>query len=299
MTEPGTWDETTAWLPTIHGPVLAVVTTPRQPAGGAVVLCPGGWHGTGTNRNRLLPRLARRLATEGRTVLRMDWHGVGESHGELSRYDLATPFVEEVGAAVDHLAAAGHARVTLVGVCFGANSALAAAPSHVERLDGVALVSFPVPDRVPHREREVSTLGMLRLAADPALLQTVADPSARRLYRRKLRTRWRRSRGQGGGPVEHRRPSGFDPAAMRERLEHLVGAGVPTLMAFGENDPYLHALARHRESFLDALVERSAGLLVLDVHPVDLQGFGTLAAQATAIEVATAWVRTASVATAR
>lgn len=285
------WDEAPVWLEAADGPVLAVVTRPRMTAPSrTVVLCPGGWHGTSTNRNRLLVHLARRLASTGSTVLRFDWHGVGESHGELTRYDLGTPFVDDVRAGVDHLVQCGHDRVALVGVCFGAHTALAVTPDLRDHLERVALISFPVPDRVPRRAAEASTVDMLRLAARPSVLQTIGDRSARQLYQRKLRSRWRRARGQAPGPSGGMQLHQFDPGEVGSRLGDLVDAGIPTLLLFGETDPYYVALAAHRDEILDPLVERSGGLLRIETCAVELQGFGTVAAQQAAIDGAVTWL---------
>ncbi len=282
--------ETPVWLAAPTGPLFGVVTEPRTTSTGAVLLCPGGWHGTGANRNRLLVRMARRLAATGRTVLRFDWHGVGESAGTLDRYALGTPFVDDVVAAAGHLFAAGHERIAAVGVCFGAHSLLASLPALEGRLDRVVLVSFPMPDRVPRRGNAASPVDMLRLAATPSVLQTMVDPAARRLYTRKLRTRWHRARGRSPGPTHQGGRPTFDPAGLHQQVARLVDAGVPTLMLFGEHDPYHVVLARHRAEFLDPLVERSAGLLRIEAEPVDLQGFGSLEAQHVAIERAVSWL---------
>lgn len=282
--------ETPVWLAAPTGPLLAIVTEPRAGSAGAVLLCPGGWHGTATNRNRLLVRMARRLAATGRTVLRFDWHGVGESAGTLDRYALDTPFVDDVAVAAGHLLAAGHDRIDAVGVCFGAHSLLAASPELGPHLERVMLISFPMPDRVPQRGNATSTVDMLRLAATPSVLQTMADPSARRLYRRKLRTRWRRARGRSPGPPHQGSRPTFDPAGLHRQATRLVDAGVPTMMLFGEHDPYHMVLSRHRAELLDPLVERSAGLLRIEAEQVDLQGFGSLEAQQVAIDRTVSWL---------
>ena len=52
-------------------------------------------------------RLARAIANLGHTVVRFDWHGVGDSSGEIDRFVLDRPFVGDV-VAVCRPAERGH-----------------------------------------------------------------------------------------------------------------------------------------------------------------------------------------------
>jgi len=70
---------------------------------------------------------ARRLAAQGLTSLRFDFAGQGDSPmrgDELRSHVFETPREDDADAAVDLLAARGHAAIVVVGICSGAYHAL-------------------------------------------------------------------------------------------------------------------------------------------------------------------------------
>jgi uncharacterized protein len=100
-----------------------------------LVLCAPLWR-EGVRAHRVLRQLAVRLAREGTTVLRFDYTGAGDSAGDNEAGDVET-WLGDVGAAVDEARrSVGVARVTLLGLRFGATLAAlaAAARDDVERL---------------------------------------------------------------------------------------------------------------------------------------------------------------------
>jgi pimeloyl-ACP methyl ester carboxylesterase len=108
---------------------------PRASAPRVVVLCAPLWR-EGVRAHRVLRQLAARLAKEGTTVLRFDYTGAGDSAGDNEAGDVET-WLDDVAAAVDEARrGAGVARVTLLGLRFGATLAAlaAAARDDVERL---------------------------------------------------------------------------------------------------------------------------------------------------------------------
>jgi alpha/beta superfamily hydrolase len=100
-----------------------------------VVLCAPLWR-EGVRAHRVLRQLAVRLAKEGAAVLRFDYTGAGDSAGDNEAGDVET-WLADVAAAIDEAKRAkGAARVTLLGLRFGATLAAlaAAARDDVERL---------------------------------------------------------------------------------------------------------------------------------------------------------------------
>jgi pimeloyl-ACP methyl ester carboxylesterase len=298
-TDPAT-DEAVAVLDAANGALVAIVTRSNGPDGGpGVVVCPGGWYGTSTNRNRVFVRLARRLAAGGATVIRFDWHGVGESAGEIDRYVLDEPFTDDVVAAADHLQALGHRDLTLVGVCFGARSALGAAPL-VPGLRRLILLSFPVPS--PEGLTKASWYGsrhglrdLLRLSTDRAVLAGLRDPNVRRVYRKAVRLKLRSVRGRNLGRSAVARPkvsspSLLTPGELLRQLSELERRGVSTHLLFGEEDIELAAFAEFRDDALDRyLASESAGTIVRTVSG-NIHGFDTLAVQDAVIDLIAAAV---------
>jgi dienelactone hydrolase len=117
---------------------------------GVVLLCPGYKHRVG--QNRLYIRIARNLSTEGYYVLRFDFHGLGESEGEIERcmfgefwrFVQTGGFVSDTLAAVDFLKTKTDvSRVVLMGLCGGAITGLIAG-AREPRVDGLVLMNVPV-----------------------------------------------------------------------------------------------------------------------------------------------------------
>src|SRR5712692_11849346 len=106
-----------------------------------------------SDRNRFLPRLARRLAGSGFHVLRFDYHGFGESsgpftgtalkHAMITLTTLEEPFTHDLLGAVAELQRRGIDKIMLIGRCFGSRTALSGV-QQIQGLRGVALISMPL-----------------------------------------------------------------------------------------------------------------------------------------------------------
>ncbi len=262
-----------------EGALAAVVTRPEMPTGTGVVICPGGWYGTSTNRNRVVVRLAREIAALGHTVVRFDWHGVGDSSGEIDRFVLDRPFVGDVVAVCDTLSGAAD-RLLVIGVCFGGRSALAAA-SQLENLSGLVLVSFPFPaeqTKADWRARKMGWRGVANVATNPELWRPAARWATRRL------------RPAPAGPKA--RDISLTPGSFRADMGELRDRGVTVDLVFGADDLELVSFESLRQGPLGDYLERSRpGIEVAVTERGDLSSFRSLEAQQTAIELITAIVR--------
>jgi pimeloyl-ACP methyl ester carboxylesterase len=274
--------------------LIGVMSAPTVPSNGrAVVLCPGGWYGTATNRNRVFVRAARRLVDEGLTTLRFDWHGVGESTGDIDRFALDEPFVDDVLAAVRFLAEEqGIDDVTLVGVCFGARGAFAASAHPAVR--HLVLLNFPLP-----RPAEVSKArlygarhggrDLARMVVKPAFLAGFRDANTRRVYRKALRLKLRSLRKRHS-PV--RTPASIvqpgrttiTQAEVRRHLETLAARGAATHLLFGEDDLELRAFESFVDQGMQKLIDAEDGSLDVHVVPGAIHGFADLRVQEAVIE---------------
>lgn len=288
-------EETVATMDGPDGPLVGIVTWAGGGSGGkGVILCPGGWYGTTTNNNRLYVRLARRLAAAGYSVLRFDWHGVGESGGEIDRFELAAPFSQDVVATARYLEARGVRELALVGVCFGARSALAAA-DEIPSLRSLALVSFPVPQSHPESKpmwlsRRLTLSKLVRTAFRPAIIRGLFDRKMRAVYWKAIRMKWRSLKARAGRPETHRRKSHLTVTELERQLKDISRRGISTLFLFGEGDLALQAWIDFRKGRLSEYLEKPGSLVRMGTVPGDVYGFDTLGIQEVLIERIMEWI---------
>ena len=258
------------------GPLFVVESIPTGRTRGIAVLSGGGWLSTGSNRNAVVVRMARRVAEAGYRTARFDWRGTGESGGSLDKFDLKTPFTDDVGTVLRHLEAEQSGEVALTGICFGSVSALAAAQRHPE-VGRLALISLPFPSRMSkadHKADRIDLDSVLRMAARPATWTTLfRNAGMRSAVVHALRRKILRSSTRGEStPTE---ATGFDTAAI---IEQLAARGVSIELIFGEGDlEYASYNAYVEQTPLPASV-------AVTVVPGDLSNFGTIEAQDAAID---------------
>jgi pimeloyl-ACP methyl ester carboxylesterase len=110
-----------------------------------VVLLTGANY-TRTHRNRMWVRAARELAERGIPSIRFDYHGVGDSTGQVI-IELEVALDADANAAADLLkAATGISRLAFASTCFGGRTAMAVG---AHRDDVVSVTAFPLPILVP------------------------------------------------------------------------------------------------------------------------------------------------------
>ncbi len=143
MTKSHTWTERMVFFPCDRIRLAGVLTVPAIPNGFTVLIPWGSGTFPSSGRARIRTRLARELADEGFHAFRFDYRGVGESEGEYRLPDMAKPNKEEIEAACAWLDSEGLHHVVIAAYCFGAWSALMAAPA-IAGLAGVAIVNTPV-----------------------------------------------------------------------------------------------------------------------------------------------------------
>jgi pimeloyl-ACP methyl ester carboxylesterase len=230
-----------------HGDSLfGILTRPMsQPRGVAVVLL-----NAATDRNRFLPRLARRLAARGFDVLRFDYRGFGESSGPWTgseqKHALMTlsaqkePFADDAVAAVEELQRRGYQRFVFVGRCFGARSALAAG-RHVPNLQGIVLISMPIHVGEAEHPSDRWALDHVRGAARRGFRLTML----RSLFSRRRRERWVRVLRQAGKQLVRRRtpkPNGageemsWISESVIDGFRDTVSRHIPLLLLYGADE---------------------------------------------------------------
>ncbi|MGH2784119.1 MAG: alpha/beta fold hydrolase [Actinomycetota bacterium] len=288
MTTPATsYDETPVYIPSGENDIFALFTRPTVPANGVcVVLLLGGVFSLSITRNRMSVKLARKLAAEGYHVLRMDFHGVGESTGSFEESRLAKPWTQDLMAAVGWLKTQGMNDLVLLGHCFGGRTCLAATPE-IPGLRGLGLIVVPVMD-YNHFELAVKNRSELpagqfvRRAATKNVLRGIFRRRDRRRYLHILRAKFRRNDAEEM-PWEQASPHymGYLSAAIERRI--------PILMAFG-TECLARDFERARNGKLGKLLKRGEGFIQLHRFDRMAHGFPNLPSQDETIELIDEWI---------
>jgi pimeloyl-ACP methyl ester carboxylesterase len=142
---------------------------------GVVILNAGIIHRVGPSR--LGVEVARDLAIAGHTVLRFDLSGIGES-GSMDGENLESAVRSDIREAVDLVVRSGASRVTLIGLCSGADNAFVVAGDD-PRITNLVLIDPTIHRTTGFALRRIAT----RLAAPSFWGEVVSG----RFFRRRLR----------------------------------------------------------------------------------------------------------------
>lgn len=278
------------------GPMFGIETVGPDPQR-RIVFCTGGWHGGSINGNRMIVHLARRLAEAGCAVLRFDWFGAGESPGSLDYFRIDRPAVDQTEAAVRSMEAATFGPLSLVGICLGSRSALAAAPL-LANLESLILVSFPFPTASTKQKRaeRISAKDAVRQGLRPSVLRGWLEPATRRVYIKFLKLRWQAVRRRFAGDVadveaiERRQMKDQqDRSALVAQVSQLAEAGVDVTFLYGTGDAGLGHFEAARQGELDRLLADPASPVRLRMIDGDLSGYSSLDAQKALIDAVAGW----------
>ncbi len=256
-------DSTPVFFPAGSGDLFGILTRATgSPNGIAVLILSGGGSDPTFGKNQVRRRLALELADRGFDVLRVNYRGVAESGGTLRELDLERPWAEDAIGAVRWLESQGFPRIAIIGQCFGARTALAAA-AQVSGLVGLALIAPPVADG-SHREaileRPLSWY-LKRGAALRSRGHLVSWQSAKRVRTMGTAKLRRIITGSRRSPVPQASP-GF-LATVRGALD----AQIPLLFLYGNEDDFYPDFDRVRSGPMASMLERSGDLV--DVRVVD------------------------------
>jgi alpha/beta superfamily hydrolase len=124
-----------------HGKLFGIFTPPApeaSPVGLCVILL-------GRNRwwgDRLSVKGARWLAARGFSCLRFDYHGYGESEGDIKVVESDEPFTEDALAAIRHMRREfAQQRFVLTGFCFDGRTAMSVVQQEGESIDAIVIVA--------------------------------------------------------------------------------------------------------------------------------------------------------------
>jgi pimeloyl-ACP methyl ester carboxylesterase len=297
VTATESYRELPVFFPAGRETLFGVLTEPRSaPTGVTVVLVPGG-AGTldGINRNRLWVRLARDLAARGCHAFRFDYHGAGESTGEGEQLRLDRPFVSDLTGATDWLSGQGLRKQILVGSCFGARTALAAAKGLPE-IRGMILATPFVRDLAQgERVATLRAVGwtprqylrhVLRLRTIRGFLQT----NRRRAYVRVARTKLDSLRGRGAFAGRSDR-KGLVSHNFLDPFEDVLARAIPMLVLFGEDDDAFHEFQQERQGVLGRLIDAAGPSIDLETVPGKIHGLRSLVSQQSFLDHSMLWLQ--------
>lgn len=273
--------------------IFALLTMPvGESRNVAVVLLQGGAWTPSFGRGRGLRRLAHRLAFEGFHVARFDYHGVGESSGEVRTFRLDEPFVADLKEVVRWLATDhGLERVVLMATCFGARTALATAPE-IPGLEAVALFPAPVRDlELGERFSSYPFRWYLRRLFRARTFKRLFNARFRKAYRKLFKIKARRlGRGlRSSGEGQASRPQEVSRLFLKH-LKALLARRIPIFMLYGDADNDYEDFARALSGELGEVVTNAKPQLKLEVIEGHVHGLTNLANQDRVIELLAGWV---------
>ncbi|OFV80763.1 MAG: hypothetical protein A2W26_04920 [Acidobacteria bacterium RBG_16_64_8] len=297
-----TFAEYPVMFPSEGQALFGILTQPegRHSRGVGVVLLSGGSFTPAQNRNRVSVRLARLLAGDGFSVLRFDYHGVGESEGTIAGYALDRPFVSDLEAALRWWQTAGMRRFVLVGSCFGART-IAATVDRISGVDGLVLISTPMMDfemgdaQPTHYVRKLSTWQLIRRAARPRTILNLIVPRARENRRSGRRIAARtvalKVKALTERALGNRKQSWMSEPLIRQ-LSVITQRRIPMLLMYGEEEIFYRDFSEARSGPLQPILARGNGTIEVQTVPGVLHGFTSLAVQDETVERTMRWIRT-------
>jgi pimeloyl-ACP methyl ester carboxylesterase len=293
---PTTCEETPFFVHAGGEDVFGVLTEPTaEPRAIAALILTGGAFVGATNRNRVSVRIARDLAAIGFHAVRMDYHGVGDSTGDIDTYHLDRPFVEDILPAVKLMEERGVDRCVFVGTtCFGARTALSTAVE-VRNVSGVVLLATPIRD-YPNTLNPAVTPAQhyVKRALSPRTLAALRDPDKRRQYT--TTARWKA--GSAAGKVRSRFVAG-EPAPVAdgmsstfyEPLAQLAERRVPVLIGYGLEDRfYSEFQAARAKPRLGRLLDEPGSTIEVRTVEGSIHALRRISAQDAMVALTTGWL---------
>lgn len=276
--------ETPLFLPFDNEMLFAMLTSPSRDSRTLIVMCgPGGPTAATFQRNGVATRLSRHLADLGFSVLRFDYHGIGDSTGDIKKFDLEKPFLGDLKAVLTWARSAGYGPVALIGLCFGTRTALSVMDTDND-VAAIALVTMPLVDVTEVLTKRLGTTNMLKRVFQPATWKGLTNPTRRAAYSKIAWSFWRRAIGQRPDRSDGKRPTALS------RLQKAVTHRVPVLMLYGLQDKhYLNAVAA-----LETICRQMPALELDTTFHGEIHGFPTMAGQDVFVEKVSSWLSRAT-----
>ncbi len=286
------WTETPLFIDAPDGTLFGVLTQPVHAAPRSTVIhLRAGGQGPTSGRNRTTARLCRRLAEVGFESLRFDYHGVGDSAGQVARFRHDEPFVRDLTACLARLTQNGSSSFILIGDCFGARTALAI---RERRIEAMVLLALHVRDAekvggvtrplVRHR----SMLGYARRAVSLRMLKLLMTKRHRYLNA---------VRGVLQAPAAAMSTDSVEPPwvsrAAIEGFRSAVARGTKILLVNGTKDPGFEDFNRASAGTLGGILRSGKGLVEIETLDGRVGAWTDVAIQAATIDLIAEWLEVA------
>ncbi len=274
-----TVEETPVFFPGGASCLAGIVTVPDRANGVSVLIPWGAGAYPSSARNRIRARLARNLASKGFHALRFDYEGVGESDGDFRVRTLEDSGEADIVAACSWLTERGLDRQIIVGNCFGAWSALLAAPS-LPHLEGLAMINSPV--RRDHTQKIAAErpLSWWIERARGLTLAKLRIPESRARYRRmataKLASVSKLGRQQG--------------SQYARRVRWLADRDIPLFVLYGDDVGFRPDFEEELSTGLATAFDDAGPLTRYLLLNEPLAGYPSLGVQQTVLDLVSGWV---------
>jgi len=264
---------------------LFAVLTPAAPEAPPAGLCVVLLTRPRSHRNRMWVEGARRLAAQGFSTIRFDYHGCGDSSGDSAPLDPNRPYRDDVVAVIRHARQQlGMQRFVLAGSCFDARTALSAFAEEGASIAGLVFLAAPVMelDTVVQVHADTKDWAHLwRALFKPDNWRALAQPK-RWKYMATVVDRVSR---QGGNAGDLPLSRGFI-----EDFRALVRSRARALFLYGlEDAEYASFRVAERTVFAELPAEVRARLEI-EVWPGTVHGFLEMARQRETFTRALGWI---------
>ena len=239
--------------------------------------------------------MARELAADRLIAFRFDYHGIGESTGVHGPFRLQDPNDVDLQAALDWLRARGIQRFVLVGVCFGARTALQIADQRTD-VEGIVLISMPVTDgshwkfAVAGLAKRLSLGELARRGLRWSSVRHLGDPAMRRVFVKAVRARFSSPEPSRPDLSEGQVEDGW--SAISPTVERqLIGirGRVQTLLIYGTGDEDHFDFERARQSDSSEALTPAPRTLDVVVGPMNVHSFARLSVQDDVVSTLRDW----------
>jgi pimeloyl-ACP methyl ester carboxylesterase len=265
---------------------LFAVLTPPAPEAPCAELCVVLLTRPRSHRNRMWIEGARRLAAQGFTTIRVDYHGCGDSSGDSAQLDPNRPYREDVVATIRHAREHfGAKRFVVCGACFDARTALSAFALEGPSIAGLVFMAAPV--------MELETV--VQVHADTKdwahIWKAMFKPDNWRALARPERWRYMASvLGRVGGRSVGSTSELPLSAGFIDDFRALVRSGARALFLYGIEDAEYASFRVAERTLLAALPTHERARFDVEVWPGSVHGFLEMTRQRETFTRAVGWI---------